>query len=118
MQPKIQSFALCVMLMLASASAHAAAFDFIGLFFSNGVTISKEGFEMPETSVEPGDSIAFLNEAAPSIRIVIPEMNVSTTPIRFANSARVTFTREGKFSVLCGKPCPTPLVVTVKREAN
>jgi hypothetical protein len=104
--------------MLCVSISPALAFDFIGLFHSNRVNINAEqGFELAEITVKRGGSLEFKNNAAESLRIIIQEMNISTPPIEYDGSARVTFTRVGNFEVLCGKPCPKPLKVTVIRKA-
>ena len=105
--------------MVCASVSSALAFDFIGLFHSNRVNISAEqGFELEEITVKRGGSLEFKNNAAESLRIIIQEMNISTPPIEYDGSARVTFTRVGKFEVLCGKPCPRPLKVTVVRKLS
>jgi plastocyanin len=105
--------------MVWLSASPALAFDFIGLFYSDRVNITAEkGFDVAEVTVKRGGSLEFKNNAAESLRIIIQEMNISTPPIEYDGSARVTFTRVGNFEVLCGKPCPKPLKVAVIRKVR
>lgn len=115
MHPTMQRFAICILLMFTSANAHAAAFDFMGLFFSQKMVITPQGFEQPEATIEPGERITFVNETTENIRIIIEDMKISSPPVGHGDSARVQFNRPGEFKVLCGKPCAKPLVVKVQR---
>jgi len=112
---RLSQMLLC--LAITTGSAQAEVFDFIGLFHSDRIVISSEnGFEEKTMTVQRGRSLEFKNEAADYVRIVIQDLNISTPPIEYGGSARITFTRTGTFEVHCGKTCPKPMKVTVVRK--